>query len=218
MTSHQELPYPADEILRIARELTSISESGLWYCKDKFDIGRFHDVGQLARDLTQLLEDGELPPYDREVASVAGYTTPKVDVRGAVFNADGRVLLVREIADKGRWTLPGGWCDVNEKPTSAVELEIREEAGLDTKVTQLAAVIDRDSWPHTPPLDHQVYKLFFICEQQAAEDLNYTSIETSALGWFDVNNPPELSASRTLPEQLIMMKEHWLNPGPTYVD
>ncbi|MGO1858811.1 NUDIX hydrolase N-terminal domain-containing protein [Ancrocorticia populi] len=216
--AHQSDNSPAPEILRIARKLTAISESGLWYCKDQFDIGRFHEIGELAQALTNLVGEKELPPYRREVASVAGYTTPKVDVRGGVFNNDGEVLLVREIADEGRWTLPGGWCDINEKPSEAVEREVREEAGLITKVSQLAALIDRDSWPHYPPIDHQVYKLFFICEQQSAEDLAFTSIETSQIGWFDVDNPPELSLSRTLPEQLVLLKEHWLNPGPAYVD
>ena len=45
-----------------------------------------------------------------------GYATPKVGVRGAVFRDD-RILLVRETADEHRWTLPGGWADVNESPS-----------------------------------------------------------------------------------------------------
>lgn len=188
------------------------------YCKDKFDIGRFHEIGALGRDLTNLVADRPLPAYDRGVASVAGYTTPKVDVRGAIFNDDGDILLVREVADGGRWTLPGGWCDINETPRSAVEREVSEEAGLTVKATNLAAVIDPDSWPHYPPLDHQIYKLFFICQPEAALDLSYTSIETSGIGWFDPENPPELSASRVVPGQLLLMKRHWENPGAAYVD
>lgn len=39
-----------------------------------------------------------------------GYATPKIDVRGAVFQED-RVLLVQEREDGG-WTLPGDWADV----------------------------------------------------------------------------------------------------------
>jgi len=54
--------------------------------------------------------------------------TPKVEVRGAAFR-DGRVLLVRETAD-GRWTLPGGWADVNESPSEAIEKEIAQESGF----------------------------------------------------------------------------------------
>ena len=36
-----------------------------------------------------------------------------VDVRAAVFDDDDRILMVRETSDGGRWTLPGGWADVN---------------------------------------------------------------------------------------------------------
>src|SRR5699024_5213261 len=99
------------------------------------------------------LRTGELPAYDPLVASIAGYTTPKLDVRAGVFDAAGRVLLVREIADDHRWTLPGGWCDVLESPRGAVEREVLEEAGLAARVTHLAAVLDRHLWPHVPVYD-----------------------------------------------------------------
>lgn len=69
-----------------------------------------------------------------------GYATPKVDVRGAVFR-DGRILLVRETADGDRWTLPGGWADVNESPAEAVVKEVREEAGLEVRAFKLGAVL-----------------------------------------------------------------------------
>ena len=59
-------------------------------------------------------------------AEQTGYATPKVDVRGAVIE-DGRILLVREIADSGRWTMPGGWADVNQSPSECVIRELREE-------------------------------------------------------------------------------------------
>jgi hypothetical protein len=36
------------------------------------------------------------------------YATPKIDVRAAVFDRNARILLVRETADDGRRTLPGG--------------------------------------------------------------------------------------------------------------
>ena len=65
-----------------------------------------------------------------------GYPTPKVDVRGAVFRED-RILLVREVSD-GRWTLPGGWADVNQSARQCVEREISEESGFQAR---------RSSWP-----------------------------------------------------------------------
>jgi hypothetical protein len=39
-------------------------------------------------------------------AAETGYATPKMDVRGAVFDTQDRILLVRETVDAGRWTCP----------------------------------------------------------------------------------------------------------------
>lgn len=146
---------------------------------------------------------------------MAGYTTPKVDVRSAVFNEKGRVLLVRETLDNGRWTLPGGWCDILESPRQPPNAKY-SKAGLEVTATHLAAVVDREKWPHDPPLAHQIYKLFYVCRRPIAVNLDYTSNETGEVGWFSVHDLPELSLSRVLPEQIRLVHEHWLNPGPFY--
>lgn len=172
---------PEEAIRRISMELTALSESALAYCKDQFDIGRFHRIGELSNELMQLVSADERPAYQPEVAVTAGYTTPKIDVRAGVFSQDGKVLLVREILDEGRWTLPGGWCDILESPRAAIEREVLEEAGLRSRVTSLAAVLDRDQWGHTPPLDSHVYKLFFVCEPVGELDPEFRSDETSGV-------------------------------------
>lgn len=206
------------DLHRIAMELTAISESALEYCTDQFDIPRFQRIAEVARELLQLVAAEDLPPFDREVASTAGYTTPKLDVRGAVFDDDGRVLLVREILDHDRWTLPGGWCDVGDTPRGSVEREVLEEAGVAVRAGHLAAVLDREVWGHQPPLDHHCYKLLFVCEALAPVDLSYTSDETSEIGWFAVDALPELSESRIMPAQIELLHRHWLTPGPATLD
>jgi ADP-ribose pyrophosphatase YjhB (NUDIX family) len=67
-----------------------------------------------------------------------GYATPKVDVRGALFQ-DQKILLVREQCD-GLWSLPGGFADVGKSPSENIEKEIWEEATLKVKATALYAV------------------------------------------------------------------------------
>ena len=57
----------------------------------------------------------------------AGYQTPKIDTRAAVF-VDDKILLVHE--NNGTWSLPGGWCDVDQSVASNAEKEVREEAGF----------------------------------------------------------------------------------------
>ena len=61
----------------------------------------------------------------------SGYQTPKVDTRAAVF-VDGKILLVHE--NNGTWSLPGGWCDVDQSVASNTEKEVQEEAGLTVKI------------------------------------------------------------------------------------
>ena len=84
----------------------------------------------------------------------SGYATPKVDVRAAAFRDDGALLMVRE-ANDGRWSLPGGWADVNQSPREAILREVREESGFEVAIRKLAAVFDRSLHGHLPPRPFQ---------------------------------------------------------------
>jgi ADP-ribose pyrophosphatase YjhB (NUDIX family) len=140
--------------------------------------------------------------------------TPKVDVRGGVFDGD-KVLLVRERSD-GRWTLPGGWVDVNDAPSEAVVREIFEESGYRAKATKLAMLVDKNKHPH-PPSVHHIYKLFFLCELTGGAPR--TSNETDGVDFFPVHSLPELSVGRALSSQIERLYEHQLNRGlPTDFD
>ena len=50
---------------------------------------------------------------------------------------DGRLLLIRRAIDpwRGCWDIPGGFCEPDEHPVDAVVREVREEVGLDVRVT-----------------------------------------------------------------------------------
>jgi ADP-ribose pyrophosphatase YjhB (NUDIX family) len=127
-----------------ARELQAIAQTGLTFSKDAYDRERCQAVRSLAARIMAAHSDIEIEQVEGLFAGQAGYATPKVDVRGAVFRDDGGLLLVRETADAGRWTLPGGWADVNEPPSQSVVREMREESGFEVAILKLAAVYDRD--------------------------------------------------------------------------
>jgi len=135
----------------------------------------------------------------------AGYTTPKVDVRAAIFRDDA-ILLVRERSD-GLWTLPGGWADVNESPAQAVEKEIEQESGYRARAVKLAALYDRSRHGHGPTLFHS-WKAFFLCEIESGEAR--TSYETDGVDWFELDGLPAMSLGRSTPDQVRRMREHWL--------
>ena len=106
-----------------AREIQATAQTGLAYTKDVYDRQRYQRLQQLAAVI--MAEAAGIDPQVVEglFAEQAGYATPKVDVRGAVFK-NGQILLVRERADAGRWTLPGGWADVNQSPPECVIAEV----------------------------------------------------------------------------------------------
>jgi ADP-ribose pyrophosphatase YjhB (NUDIX family) len=64
---------------------------------------------------------------------------------GGVVVEDGRVLFVRDArgAHHGRWTLPGGYVEFDERFDEAAVREVREETGLETEVEGLLAVRHR---------------------------------------------------------------------------
>ena len=95
-----------------ARKIQAIGQNGPAYSKDPFDIERFEELRELSVEILQRYTDLDAPGIGDLLAGEHGHATPKVDVRGVVFR-EGAILLVRERSD-GRWTLPGGWVDVNE--------------------------------------------------------------------------------------------------------
>jgi ADP-ribose pyrophosphatase YjhB (NUDIX family) len=151
-------------------------------------------------------------------AAEIGYATPKVGVRGAVFDGDGRVLLVREAIDNDRWTLPGGWAEVNQTPAQSVVREIYEESGYHARPVKLAAVWDRARHAVNPPTPWSVVRFMFVCELEGGA--GSTSLETTGHGWFhETEIPTDLSLGRTLPQHITRMFAHWRDPGlPTEFD
>ena len=192
--------------LELIRRLQALARTGLHFCGNEYDRQRYEEVEQIA---AALLAGGSLPDRDELLARwrlETGYVTPKVEVRGAAFR-DGRVLLVREAAD-GLWTLPGGWADVNESPSQAVEKEIEQESGFRARAVKLAALYDRSRHGHGESLHHS-WKAFFLCEIVGGEARG--SYETDAVGFFEPAELPPMSLGRSTPRQVVRMLEHWRN-------
>src|SRR5215472_10083406 len=201
-------------VLEWARKVQAIAQNGLTFSRDPFDRGRYQELEQLTA--TMLATELELPLATVRAfwESEHGYATPKVDVRGGVFRG-AEVLLVRERAD-GRWTLPGGWVDVNDAPSGAVTREILEESGYQARAVKLAALVDKNRHPH-PPGVHHIYKLFFVCELTGGSAA--TSSETDAVEFFPVRALPSLSRGRVLASQIERLYQHRLDPSlPTDFD
>ncbi|HEV2268817.1 MAG TPA: NUDIX hydrolase [Steroidobacteraceae bacterium] len=201
-------------ILEWARKVQAIAQNGLAFTRDSFDRERYSQLTELVASILSTELDVPLAQAKGFWEGEEGYATPKVDVRGGIFE-DGRVLLVRERSD-GKWTLPGGWVDINDSPSGAVVREIFEESGYHARALKLAALVDKLRHPH-PPGIHHIYKLFFLCERVGGTPT--VSSETDAVQFFPVQTLPELSTGRVLASQIERLYQHQLHPElPTYFD
>lgn len=198
MSTHQQYYW-----LKWVQQLQAIAQTGLTYTKDVFDKQRFEAIQQIAAEMAaHFSEDPQekiLSLFQNEI----GYATPKVDVRGVVFQED-KILLVQEKSDQ-LWTLPGGWVDIHDSPSEAVEKEIVEESGFICKAKKLLALYDMERHTHPPQVAH-IYKLIILCDLIGGEPR--TSIETSAVGFFAEDNLPPLSINRITGEQIKRIFVH----------
>ncbi|KZS43881.1 ADP-ribose pyrophosphatase [Paenibacillus glucanolyticus] len=200
--------------LEWAKEMQAISQAGLEYTKDVYDKERFEQLRELSITIMQEYT-GEGNEMIRTLfASETGYQTPKVDVRGVIFQ-DGKLLLVKEKAD-GAWALPGGWADVGLSPSEVVVKEVKEEAGYEVRAVRLLAVLDKKFHNHPPSAFH-VYKMFIQCDITGGSA--GVGTETSAVGFFHKDELPPLSEERNTKEQLQRIFEFENNPHlPIWLD
>ena len=195
-----------------AREIQALAQSGLAYSPNPYDRERFEQLRRLA---AEMLAEQTATPAERIEAlfmEETGYATPKVGVRGAAFR-DGRILMVREVADSHRWTLPGGWADVNQTPAEGVAREVWEETGFTVTVRKLAGCYDRRRFPPPArPVPFYLYKLFFLCDITGGTAT--PSLETSEVGFFaeDEIDGLDLSHGRVTGWHIHRMFAHARNP------
>jgi ADP-ribose pyrophosphatase YjhB (NUDIX family) len=193
--------------LKWARELQALAQTGLHFVTSEYDRERYQRISGIAAEIFARQGDIEGSRIRTIFAAQSGYATPKVDVRAAVFR-DGQILLVQERSD-GQWTLPGGWADVNDSPSEAVEKEVLQESGFKVRTERLLAVFDRAKHPHEPPFPFHIYKLFFLCAIESGEAT--PSAETASVDFFDAGALPPLSLSRITAEQIGFCFDAGLN-------
>lgn len=191
-----------------ARRLAALSQSGLTYSDNPYEIERYHQIRDIAAEMMAEGAGASIEQVRELLAGQSGYATPKIDGRGVVF-CDGKILLVRERRD-GLWTLPGGFADVGDTPSEAVVREVFEETGFVVKAVKLLALWDRTKHRHLPPRPFHIYKVFFLCEKIGGEAKG--SFETEEPTFFGESEIPPLSLSRTTPEQIARLFEHHRHP------
>ncbi len=190
-----------------AREIFSLSQAGLAYSQNEFDIERYKRLQEITAEIIE--SQSELPKESvlESFSMQAGYATPKIDVRGAVIR-DNKILLIQERSD-GRWAMPGGWADLGNAPASVAEREVWEESGYHVQAEKVIAVIDAN---RIEPMEfYHAFKIIFLCTLIGGEP--QVSHETMAVDFFDMNNLPPLSLYRTDESMLREVFAHIQDPN-----
>lgn len=184
--------------LEWAREIQALSQTGYHYAENHYQRERYQRLLDIAAEITSEYSCLAFAPLNEIFQAQIGYATPRVDVRGAVFE-EGKLLLVRERLDGG-WTMPGGWADVGDVPSQAAEREVWEEAGFRVKARKVIGIYDGN---RIGPLElFHAFKIVFLCELLGGEARS--SSETSAVAFFGPDEiPPILSGERTKARHIL---------------
>lgn len=186
-----------DQIVEWAKELQSLAQAGLYYGHDIYDKERYQRIREISAEMMLLRADVPAEKISGLFCGDIGYQTPKVDTRAAIIQ-DGKILLVCE---KGKWSLPGGWCEFNMSPADNAVKETKEEAGLDVAISKIIAVQDRDKH-NLPPYAYGVVKIFYLCEVLGGSFSDNT--ETSESRYFSFEDLPPLAEEKCSKEQIRM--------------
>lgn len=194
--------------LQWAVELQSLAQAGLFYGKDVFDRERYTRIREISAEILSHMTHIPVETVTGLFCNEIGYQTPKIDTRAAVFQ-DGKILLVKE--RDGRWSLPGGWCDVNVSVGENTVKEVKEEAGLDVVPEKVIAVQDR-ARHNQPRYAYGVCKIFVQCRLLGGEFAENS--ETTEAKYFSPEELPELAGEKNTAEQIQMCfdayrEENW---------
>jgi len=199
--------------LEWAREIQAISQTGLHYAENDYQVQRYSRLSEISAEIISSHVDMENSELIEIFNQQVGYATPRIDVRGAVFQA-GKLLMVRERLDGG-WTMPGGWVDVGDTPSGAVEREVYEESGFEVKSRKVIGVYDAN---RSGPLEiFHAFKIVFLCDILSGEAR--TSDETSEVEFYSKSELPNiLSGERTRSRHLEDAFTALSRELPTYFD
>lgn len=184
--------------LATAKRLQALAATGLAYTEGPYDRERYTEIHAIASQMLATLFSAPIEQIGALAPDATAYPNPKIDVRGAVVEAD-RILLVRE-GETGHWTLPGGFAEIGLSAAENVVKEVTEEALIDVVVDRLYAVRHKAKGPFQPdPRDF--YKFYFLCSRTSERE-PAAGPEVTDVGWFTLDALPELCTDRIVAEDL----------------
>ena len=125
-----------------------------------------------------------------------------------ITDGTGRLLLLRRANEpwRGRWDIPGGFCDGDEHPITTAAREAREETGFEVEVTGFLGLwLDR--YPDPSDTEHPKTTLNAYYHATAGAEVGPPDDhETAELGWFA---PDALPAEIAFPHHAEAVLAAW---------
>jgi ADP-ribose pyrophosphatase YjhB (NUDIX family) len=183
--------------LSILLEIISAkAHTGLAFSTDAYDVIRYKEILVALGKMSTLLSDDDqstvnIISYLKNTDVTIGdkeYVTPKVAVATVIFNHDNEVLLVKR--SKNLWSLPGGYADIGLCPSENAEKEVKEETGIEVKVSSLLGVYDSNI-NNFPNIGRQTYTLVFYAILLGG-NINADPLETRGASFFKLSSLPPI--------------------------
>ncbi len=192
-----------DKIFEFIKKVNSIAHIGTVYSKDEYALDNYQELLDLSTKMLKEYINLECQPYN--IYQDMFYPTPQPCVRNIIID-NHKILLVQEanIKDNGKWSLPGGWCDIGDSPLQAAKKEAKEETGYEIEITKLLAIQNADFYKNSQL--YSVYNIYFLSTIVGGE--NNPNFEIKKVSWFDLNDLPPLSNKTSLEELNLVLKNH----------
>jgi 8-oxo-dGTP diphosphatase len=149
------------------------------------------------------------PPVTCWSRGVGHWRNPKPCANAIVVDDD-RVLLTRRSYApwKDAWGSPGGFCERGEHPLETVEREVREETGLEVRITGYLGVWVDDYTDEPGDDANEIINVaYYRAEPAGGDERDFDPAEVSELRWFAWDElPADLAPPGTLASVLVVAR------------
>jgi ADP-ribose pyrophosphatase YjhB (NUDIX family) len=173
------------DILPLLEKIQAIAKNGLTFAKDFYDRERYEKLLELADEYTGLALDLPAAEIRKRHARELGPITPKLGADAAIFDDQGKILLMLR-TDNRRWCMPCGLQDVGESPEECAIREAREETGLEVRTVDLVGVFTR--LPRAEYMPFTLVSVVYLCEVIGGE--LHSSHEDLGLQYWNLEDVP----------------------------
>ena len=181
-------------------KIQAIAKIGLTYSKDPYAITNYQEINDLSK---AFLEDFINIKLDRpNYFEKNVYPTPNISVRTIIFNKErDKILMVREVKTQN-YSLPGGWAELYDSPSQTAINECLQEAGAEISSVRLVGVTNRTPYKSNT----SVPEFVIIFEGTISGELHDHEYETDDVGWFPIDNLPDISRKLSMEELQRMIR------------